>query len=54
LFAGISINGSNLAINKTLNADFYGDDVTSAQIFERATSTEPAIADLKTTLNSFE
>ncbi|TFF34978.1 lipid-binding SYLF domain-containing protein [Mucilaginibacter psychrotolerans] len=54
LFAGISVNGSNLAINKSLNADFYGEGVTSAQIFDRATSTEPAIAELKATLNSFE
>ncbi|OOQ59378.1 lipid-binding SYLF domain-containing protein [Mucilaginibacter pedocola] len=54
LFAGISVNGSNLAINKTLNADFYGEGVSSAQIFERATSTEPAIAELKEALNSFE
>jgi len=27
LFAGVSINGSNLAIDKTANANFYGDDL---------------------------
>nr|WP_294950110.1 lipid-binding SYLF domain-containing protein [uncultured Mucilaginibacter sp.] len=53
LFAGISVNGSNLAINKSLNADFYGEGVTSEAIFDRATSTEPAVLELKSTLSAF-
>ncbi|PAW94828.1 hypothetical protein CKK33_15535 [Mucilaginibacter sp. MD40] len=54
LFAGISINGSNLAINKSANADFYGADADSGEIFNRATSTNAAIAKLKATLESFK
>lgn len=53
LFAGVSVNGSNLAINKSANAEFYGSNETSAEIFERSTSTEPAIVQLKETLKSF-
>jgi lipid-binding SYLF domain-containing protein len=53
LFAGISVNGSNLAINKSLNADFYGEGVTSEAIFDRATSKEPAVLELKSTLSAF-
>ena len=53
LFAGISINGSNLAINKSANADFYGEGVSSAAIFERATSRVPAVVKLKSTLSAF-
>jgi len=54
LFAGISVNGSNLAINKSLNADFYGEDVSSATIFDRATNTSEAVTQLKATLNAFK
>jgi len=54
LFAGISVNGSNLAINKSANAEFYGDDANSGEIFGRATSTNAAIIKLKTTLDSFK
>lgn len=53
LFAGVSVNGSNLAINKSANANFYGDDVTSAEIFARSTSTVPAVVQLKETLKAF-
>ncbi|WP_261381110.1 lipid-binding SYLF domain-containing protein [Mucilaginibacter pallidiroseus] len=52
LFAGISINGSNLAINKSANAEFYGKNTTSAQIFESSKNTTPAVVELKATLNS--
>jgi lipid-binding SYLF domain-containing protein len=52
LFAGISIHGSNLSINKSANAAFYGNDATSSQIFETSKSTSPAVVELKTTLNS--
>lgn len=50
LFAGISVNGTNLAIDKTSNANFYGSDVTSQQIFETGTSTKPAVTSLKEAL----
>jgi len=52
LFAGISINGSNLAINKSANAGFYGDKITSAEIFDGSKNTTPAVVELKATLNS--
>jgi lipid-binding SYLF domain-containing protein len=52
LFAGISINGSNLAINKSANAGFYGAEATSAQIFERSKETTPAVVQLKAALNT--
>jgi lipid-binding SYLF domain-containing protein len=52
LFAGISIHGSNLSINKSANAAFYGSNLPSSQIFETSKSTSPAVTELKTTLNS--
>ncbi|MBK0378651.1 lipid-binding SYLF domain-containing protein [Mucilaginibacter segetis] len=52
LFAGISINGSNLSINKSMNANFYGSDVASSDIFDRATNTSAAVTQLKSTLNN--
>ncbi|MBD1394407.1 lipid-binding SYLF domain-containing protein [Mucilaginibacter glaciei] len=51
LFAGISVNGSNLAINKTSNTAFYGNGVTSAQIFESSKNTSAAVVELKKTLS---
>ncbi len=52
LFAGISINGSNLAIDKSANHSYYGKDVSSKDIFETATSTTDAVRLLKETLKS--
>jgi lipid-binding SYLF domain-containing protein len=52
LFAGISVNGSNLAINKSANADFYGASTTSEDIFSRATTTSPGVLELKATLKA--
>jgi len=51
-FAGISINGSNLAIDKSSNAKFYGTDITSQSIFATTVSTDVAVKKLKTTLSS--
>lgn len=50
LFAGISINGSNLAIDKTANANFYGDDLTSKEIFNSAKSDKESVRALKASL----
>lgn len=50
LFAGISINGSNLAIDKSANANFYGEGTTSQQIFETGKSTSAPVVELKTAL----
>jgi len=52
LFAGISINGSNLSIDKSSNANFYGEGVTSQTIFDTGTSTDEAVNKLKATLSS--
>lgn len=50
LFAGVSINGSNLAIDKAANASFYGDDLTSKEIFNSAKSDKDAVKTLKKSL----
>ncbi|RYU91266.1 hypothetical protein EWM62_04820 [Mucilaginibacter terrigena] len=52
LFAGISINGSNLAINKSANAAYYGEDSASGDIFARSTDKSEAVTQLKATLNA--
>ena len=50
LFAGISINGSNLSIDKSANANFYGTGKTSQQIFDTGKSTSTPVIGLKTAL----
>jgi len=50
LFAGISINGSNLAIDKTANANFYGNDLSSKEIFDTDNSNKEAVKVLKASL----
>ena len=50
LFAGISVNGSNLSIDKSANANFYGSDITSQQIFDTGKSTSTPVVGLKTAL----
>src|ERR1700748_2711656 len=52
LFAGITINGSNLGIDKTANANYYGDGASSSDIFETAKSNTEAVRMLKETLSS--
>ena len=52
LFGGISINGTNLSINKAEDADFYGPNITSQKIFEMAKSPDESVKLLKETLNS--
>ncbi|MGZ3764425.1 MAG: lipid-binding SYLF domain-containing protein, partial [Mucilaginibacter sp.] len=52
LFAGISINGSNLGIDKSANAAFYGSDISSGDIFATAKSDSPAVKVLKDALAS--
>src|ERR1700744_2231715 len=42
LFAGISINGTSLAIDKTANHDYYGDDASSEDIFAGSKSNTKA------------
>jgi len=50
LFAGISINGSNLGIDKDANARYYGGNISSPDIFETSKSNTDAVKMLKETL----
>ncbi|RVT96550.1 hypothetical protein EOD41_19760 [Mucilaginibacter limnophilus] len=52
LFAGISINGSNIAIDKTSNANYYGANTTSQEIFASSKTSTDAVKNLKATLAS--
>ncbi|TWJ02231.1 lipid-binding SYLF domain-containing protein [Mucilaginibacter frigoritolerans] len=52
LFAGISINGSNLGIDKKANAAFYGSDISSEDIFASGKSSTEVVKTLKTTLKA--
>jgi lipid-binding SYLF domain-containing protein len=52
LFAGISINGANLAIDKSSNKDYYGESATSKDIFATSKSNKAAVKTLKGTLES--
>ena len=52
LFAGISINGSNLGIDKSANANFYGSDISSQDIFGMSKSNAESLNLLKATLKS--
>lgn len=47
LFAGLSINGSNISVDKSANANFYGAKATSQSIFADATSSSGNVNDLK-------
>jgi lipid-binding SYLF domain-containing protein len=51
LFVGISINGSSLSIDKSANHEFYGNGLTSAEIFETGKSKDEAVMGLKHTLS---
>lgn len=53
LFAGITINGSNLGIDKKGNANFYGNNDSSKDIFEMAKSDKESVNVLKETLKAF-
>jgi lipid-binding SYLF domain-containing protein len=50
LFAGISVNGSNLGIDKKSNAAYYGDDISSKDIFDTNKSNTEAVKKLKEAL----
>jgi len=52
LFAGISINGSNLGIDKDANHAFYGNDMSSEDIFATSKSNSSAVSTLKEALAS--
>jgi len=50
LFAGISINGSNLGIDKEADANYYGPNVAARDIFDIPHSPTMAVLNLKKTL----
>ena len=50
LFAGVSINGSNLGIDKNANAAFYGPNMSSQDIFESSKNSSEAVKVLKESL----
>ena len=50
LFAGISINGTSLSIDKKADAKFYGAEATSMDLFETSKSHNEAIRGLKESL----
>ncbi len=52
LFAGVSINGSSLAIDKTSNKNYYGDDANPQEIFASDKNDTAAVKTLKETLAS--
>jgi len=52
VFAGISINGSNLGIDKSANKAFYGSNISAPTIFERGISTDAAVENFKLILSS--
>jgi len=52
LFAGISINGSNLAIDKAANHAYYGDNMSPQDIFADNQNNTKAVVLLKNTLAS--
>lgn len=53
LFAGISVNGSDLAIDNISNSNFYGNDDSSQDIFASAKNNSDAVNVLKETLAGF-
>ena len=52
LFAGITINGSSLAIDKDANHNYYGRGMSAQDIFETSKSNTVAVKNLKETLAS--
>jgi lipid-binding SYLF domain-containing protein len=52
LFAGLSINGVNIGIDKDANSRFYGAGTTSQSLFAKARSNSAAVAALRKTLSA--
>jgi lipid-binding SYLF domain-containing protein len=54
LFAGISLNGTSLSIDKRANHAYYGEDMTAHDIFNDSKSTTKAVMNLKNTLATLD
>jgi len=52
LFAGISINGSNIAFDHTANTNFYGEPVDTKAVFANSKNNSVAIRALKNALSA--
>jgi lipid-binding SYLF domain-containing protein len=52
LFAGISLNGTSISIDKEADHNFYGGHMSSQEIFETGKSPDGAVMDLKRALDS--
>ncbi|WP_134090210.1 lipid-binding SYLF domain-containing protein [Olivibacter sp. XZL3] len=52
LFAGISINGSNIAFDKTSNSNYYGADADTQKLFSSASDNSSAVKTLRSALSS--
>jgi len=52
LFAGITVNGSSLSIDKNSNHEYYGEGTSAQDIFETGKSNTVAVKHLKETLAS--
>jgi lipid-binding SYLF domain-containing protein len=50
LFAGISLTGTNLGIDKDANHNFYNNSLSSSEIFETGRSSDAGVRELKETL----
>lgn len=50
LFAGVTVNGANLGIDKSSNFNFYGTGTTSQQIFETSKSSSATVNALRAAL----
>jgi len=53
LFAGLSINGSNISVDKSANANFYGKAADSHAIFDNTKSNSSDVAALKASIVAF-
>jgi len=53
LFAGITINGSNLAIDKNANTNFYGEKTSSQDIFASNKNNTDGVKILKDAIDAF-
>lgn len=52
LFAGLSINGSNISVDKSANAKFYGSAATSQTIFADSKSNSAQVGALKSAVGA--
>lgn len=52
LFAGITLSGSNISVDKTANASFYGNSASASSQFSKSTSTNGNIVALRSAVSA--